>query len=112
MFLSEPRAMIGPAPRCPEGTVTQKRLEIVVSGRVQGVWFRASTREEALRLGLRGWVRNLPDGRVEAVFEGAVPALEQMLAWCKTGPRGARVERADARWAEPADDLDGFSVRP
>jgi acylphosphatase len=89
-----------------------KRLVIVVSGRVQGVWFRASAREEALRLGLRGWVRNLPDGRVEAVVEGEEQALRQMLAWCRSGPPGARVDQADARWGTATDELEGFSIRP
>ena len=88
------------------------RLELVVGGRVQGVWFRASTREEARRLGLRGWVRNLPDGRVEAVFEGEERELRQMLDWCRTGPPGARVEQVDARWGPATQDFENFSVRP
>ncbi len=88
-----------------------KRLSIVVGGLVQGVCFRASTREEAVFLGLRGWVRNLPDGRVEAVFEGEEHALQQMLAWCKAGPPGARVDRVDARWETATSEPEGFSIR-
>jgi acylphosphatase len=83
----------------------------VVGGRVQGVWFRASTRDEANRLGLRGWVRNLPDGRVEAVFEGEEGQLHRMLDWCRTGPPGAHVLRVDARWGQPTQDFDNFTVR-
>jgi acylphosphatase len=92
--------------------VAQERLEIVVSGRVQGVWFRAATRAEAGRLGLSGWVRNLPDGRVEAVFEGERDLLRQMLAWCHRGPPGARVDGVEARWAPATRRVEGFSVRP
>lgn len=87
------------------------RLEVLVSGRVQGVWFRASTREEALRLGLRGWVRNLPDESVEAVFEGEEEQLRRMLAWCRGGPPGARVDRVEARWGPASGEFAGFSVR-
>jgi len=88
-----------------------KRLVIVVSGRVQGVWFRAATREQALRLGLHGWVRNLPDGRVEALLEGEEHAVRRLLEWCKTGPPGARVDLVDARWETATNELEGFSIR-
>jgi acylphosphatase len=88
-----------------------KRLQIVVSGRVQGVWFRAATRERALRLGLHGWVRNTPDGRVEALFEGEEQALARMLEWCRVGPPGARVDGADARWGEASNEFADFSIR-
>ena len=87
------------------------RLEIVVSGLVQGVCFRASTRSLARRLGLRGWVRNLPDGRVEAVFEGEENLLREMLGWCQAGPQGAQVDHVDARWGAATHGLEGFSVR-
>lgn len=92
--------------------MTPGRLEIVVSGRVQGVWFRAATRAEAGRLGLTGWVRNLPDGRVEAVFEGEREALRQMLDWCRAGPPGARVDRLEERWGTATHGFEDFSVRP
>lgn len=88
-----------------------KRLVIVVSGRVQGVWFRISTRKNAIRLGLRGWVRNLPDGRVEAVLEGEEHPLLQMLDWCRIGPPGARVDHADAHWGTATNEPEGFSIR-
>lgn len=67
-------------------TRTVIRRRVVVSGRVQGVWFRDSCRSEAERLDLRGWVRNLADGRVEAVFEGERGSVEAMTAWCRHGP--------------------------
>jgi acylphosphatase len=91
--------------------VATGRLEIVISGRVQGVWFRASTRDEALRLELRGWVRNLPDGRVGAVFEGEEDRLRQMLDWCRRGPPGARVDNVEATWGAASNDFQDFSVR-
>jgi acylphosphatase len=78
-----------------------KRLRVLVSGRVQGVWFRESTREEADRLGVAGWVRNLPDGRVEATFEGPVLGVEAMVAWCRRGPPNAGVDRVEEMPEEP-----------
>ena len=89
--------------------MARRRLEVLVSGRVQGVWFRAATREEARRLGLQGWVRNLPDGRVEALFEGDESALEGILAWCRVGPPGARVESVETSYG-PAGGLEGFAI--
>jgi len=69
-----------------------RRVHVYISGRVQGVSFRARTHREAIRLGLGGWVRNRPDGRVEAVFEGPDEKIKEMLGWCRQGPRGALVE--------------------
>ena len=89
-----------------------KQLAVVVSGRVQGVWFRAAARDEAVRLGLSGWVRNLPDGRVEGTFTGEEHALQRMLDWLRTGPPGARVDHTDERWGPAAGGHEGFSIRP
>ena len=89
----------------------QKRLRVVITGKVQGVYFRGATLEEAQRLGLTGWVRNLPDGGVEAVFEGQQDALERILAWCRSGPQGARVDTIHADWAAPTGEHGGFRVR-
>ncbi|QER42505.1 acylphosphatase [Thermodesulfobacterium sp. TA1] len=72
-----------------------KRVHVYISGKVQGVYFRAYTEEEAVRLGVRGWVRNLPDGRVEAVFEGEDEAVDQMVAWCHKGSPYAKVAHVE-----------------
>mgnify|MGYP001024424125 CR=1 FL=1 len=85
------------------------RAHVVVSGRVQGVYFRASAAEEARALGLAGWVRNAGDD-VEAVFEGPRPAVERMIEWCHTGPAHASVERVEVEWGEP-EGLTGFGIR-
>ena len=74
----------------------KKRYHVLISGHVQGVFFRANTCQQARALGLTGWVRNLPDGRVESVFEGNEKQAEEMLAWCNTGTPPARVDRVDA----------------
>jgi acylphosphatase len=86
------------------------RKHVWVSGEVQGVFFRYETRERARREGLVGWVRNLPDGRVEAVFEGDDGAVERMVRWCHQGPDGARVSGVDVRDEDP-EGLSGFDVR-
>jgi acylphosphatase len=86
------------------------RAHILVEGRVQGVFFRYETRERARRASLSGWVRNTPEGRVEAVFEGPRETVEEMVAWCQQGPDMAAVEDADVRWEEP-EGLEGFEVR-
>jgi acylphosphatase len=83
---------------------------VIVHGRVQGVFFRDTTRRLAAARGVTGWVRNLSDGTVEAVFEGEREAVEAMVAFCEEGPRGAAVERVDACAEEP-EGLSGFEVR-
>lgn len=88
-----------------------KQLHIAVVGRVQGVYFRASARDLARRLGLRGWVRNRPDGSVELLAEGTEQALGQLLAWCRRGPPAAEVERVEAQWAEATAEQDAFAIR-
>ena len=86
------------------------RRRVLVSGWVQGVWFRESCREEAVTVGVSGWVRNLADGRVEVVLEGAEPAVDRVVRWCHDGPRRARVEKVEVISEEPVG-LAGFSVR-
>ncbi len=88
-----------------------RRVHIIVSGRVQGVFFRANTQEVAQRLGLSGYVRNLPDGRVEVVAEGAEEALRKLIEWCHEGPPLARVERVEVRWENPTGEFSGFHIR-
>jgi len=87
-----------------------KRAHVVVSGMVQGVFFRAETRDRARSLGLGGWVHNRSDGAVEAVFEGDDERVDSMVEWCGRGPAGARVEDVDTTWAAPEGET-GFSVR-
>jgi acylphosphatase len=77
------------------------RRRVIVHGRVQGVFFRDTTRRMARSRGLGGWVRNTPDGTVEAVFEGAGDAVESMVRWSRDGPRGAVVERVEVTDEEP-----------
>jgi acylphosphatase len=84
-------------------------VDVTVTGQVQGVFFRAQTREQAGRLGVTGWVRNDPDGSVTAHFEGDQAAVEAMVEWCREGPPRARVERVDVRDAEPTGAR-GFDV--
>ncbi len=86
-----------------------KRAKVIVRGAVQGVFFRAGTRDRARSLGLSGWVRNRPDGAVEAVFEGDGQRVESMVAWCSRGPQGAQVEDVEVEWGEPRGDH-GFSI--
>jgi acylphosphatase len=86
------------------------RRRVRVEGRVQGVWFRGATQAQARALGLAGWVRNRPDGSVEAVFEGPRAAVEHALAFCRRGPPAAHVERVEVA-DEPPEGLRGFDVR-
>ncbi len=85
-------------------------VRVLIEGRVQGVWFRESTRREAERLGVSGWIRNLPDGRVEAVFEGTPAAVESLVAWAHSGPERAVVTRL-VRVEEAPQGLHGFEIR-
>ncbi|HIE13136.1 MAG TPA: acylphosphatase [Desulfotomaculum sp.] len=87
------------------------RAHVIVKGRVQGVYFRDSTREEAFAAGVNGWVRNLPDGSVEAVFEGKREAVERLISWCKKGPPAARVTEVTVNWEDRWENLGGFSIR-
>ena len=87
-----------------------RRVHVFVEGWVQGVSFRYNTVQEAVRLGVTGWVRNLPDGRVEAVYEGPLGAVEELLTWTRGGPRWAQVTGVDIRDEEPTGEP-GFSVR-
>jgi acylphosphatase len=86
------------------------RRRAIVRGRVQGVWFRASTREAACRAGVDGWVRNLADGGVEAVFEGDPTAVATLLAFCREGPTSAEVSDLEM-FDEPPQGDSGFEIR-
>jgi acylphosphatase len=86
------------------------RRRVVVHGFVQGVFFRDTVRRQALQRGVAGWVRNNRDGTVEALFEGDPDAVEALVAFCREGPRGARVDQVDVRQEGP-EGLAGFSIR-
>jgi acylphosphatase len=86
-----------------------RRVRVVVSGRVQGVFFRVSCAERSRSLGVAGWVRNMPGGRVEAVFEGPEDAVDAMVTWCRSGPPGARVTGVELHELEPLGD-EGFRI--
>ncbi len=87
------------------------RAHVFISGRVQGVAYRIETKWAAERFGVCGWVRNLPDGSVEAVFEGAPEKVDEILAWCRRGPALAKVEAVDVRWESDAGEFVRFDVR-
>jgi acylphosphatase len=89
----------------------RERAHVNVTGQVQGVFFRDSTREKAEDLGLSGWVKNTPDGGVEAVFEGPSDRVREMVRWCEQGPPNASVADVDAEFGPAHDDLAGFEVR-
>jgi len=90
--------------------VTDVRRRVLVTGRVQAVGFRASCHARAVRAGLAGSVRNLADGRVEAAFEGPAGAVDDLVAWCRTGPPMARVTRVDVT-EEPLEGAGAFLIR-
>lgn len=86
------------------------RVHVYVYGRVQGVFFRASTRDEAKALGIKGWVKNRHNGSVEAVFEGEKDTVDKIVNWCKKGPAGAYVERVDVSWDKYLGEFDEFTI--
>lgn len=88
-----------------------RRVRVRVHGRVQGVWFRGSTRDAAIAHRVSGWVRNCRDGSVEAVFEGRDDAVDALLAFVRHGPPGARVERVEVAEESPAGER-GFEFKP
>jgi len=88
-----------------------KQLHVIISGKVQGVFFRHFTKKRASALGLSGWVRNTADKKVEAVFEGRRDTLQKMLQFCKRGPPGATVERVEETWGNATGEYAGFTVK-
>jgi acylphosphatase len=88
-----------------------ERLHVKIEGQVQGVGYRYYARAKARALGLNGWIRNLPDGRVEAEFEGDQALLEQMLAWCQRGPSGAHIRNIEVSWEQAPARYDSFDIR-
>lgn len=94
-----------------EQTMEQTRAHLKITGRVQGVGFRNSTRRKARQLGVNGWVRNLPNGSVEAVVEGNKEDVEDLIAWAKRGPRLASVNEVKLEQKEPKNEFETFSIR-
>lgn len=88
-----------------------KRIHVIISGRVQGVFFRAETQRAAMGFNLTGWVRNMQDGRVEAVFEGENDAMDKMLAWCHQGPPAARVESVTITEENYLGEFRNFNIK-
>ena len=87
------------------------RAHVFVNGMVQGVFFRSETQYEAKKRGVKGWVRNLPDGRVEAVFEGEEEKVKELINFCKHGPPGARVTSVEVRWENYTGEFKDFEIR-
>jgi acylphosphatase len=87
------------------------RAQVIIEGMVQGVFFRAATREEAIRTGVGGWVRNLSDGTVQALFEGEKKKVEAIIAWCHKGPPGARVSTVQIFWEPYQEEFKYFEIR-
>lgn len=88
----------------------KQRIHLVISGRVQGVSFRMSAWEQAQRIGVTGWVKNLPDGRVELVAEGDETSLRQMLAWAQLGPRFAHVDQVEVDESAATGEFSNFDI--
>lgn len=95
----------------PDRIDIKTRVHIFVEGLVQGVFFRENTKSKAESLDIRGWVRNLEDGRVEAVFEGEKKAVEKMIEWTKKGPKFAVVKNIEVKWQEYKGEFGNFEVR-
>lgn len=86
------------------------RVHVFVAGRVQGVFFRQNTKRQADSLGVKGWVRNLPDGRVEAVFEGEKSAVKALVDYCHRGPSSARVDNVEINYEDYKGEFSDFST--
>jgi len=91
--------------------MVKDRVHVFVSGNVQGVFFRQKTKRQAESLGVNGWVRNLPDGRVEAVFEGEEEAVKKLVEYCHYGPSSAKVTGVDVAWELYRGEFSGFETR-
>jgi acylphosphatase len=87
------------------------KATLLIKGRVQGVYFRAHTQDKAVELGLKGYVRNLPLRRVEAVFVGPRELVEQAIIWCRQGPPRAEVSEVAVSWSQPDEPFPGFEIR-
>ncbi len=91
--------------------MAKKRVHLIISGRVQGVGFRCNTFRQAVELGIHGWVRNIPDNKVEAVFEGDDHIVEQMVQWCYKGPSMSHVYNIEITKQQYSGEFQNFSIR-
>ncbi|MBW2966619.1 acylphosphatase [Candidatus Woesearchaeota archaeon] len=91
--------------------MTKKRIHIIISGRVQGVFFRAGTKRQAKILNITGWVKNNPDRTVEIIAEGEETNLKQLISWCSKGPLIARVDDIKIEWQKYKKEFEYFSIR-
>ena len=94
-----------------DNTAAPTGVHLNITGRVQGVYYRASTVQQAANLGLTGWVRNCDDGSVEAVAQGPRAKLEELIAWCRVGPPGARVSQVEVRWQTAENSFRAFTIK-
>lgn len=94
-----------------ENSQDHSRVRLKIIGRVQGVYFRASTVAQAQHLGITGWVANSPDGGVEVVAEGTRARIEELIAWCRRGSPGAKVTNVEVRWELATDEFASFGIR-
>lgn len=94
-----------------EALKKKARVHLKVCGRVQGVYFRASTVEQARRLGVLGWVMNCADSSVEVVAEGEIEQLEKLINWCRAGPPGAQVKEVRAQWEASKEEFQSFYIK-
>ncbi|HJW98233.1 MAG TPA: acylphosphatase [Candidatus Bathyarchaeia archaeon] len=94
-----------------EEIMVRVRAQVLVGGRVQGVFFRLETQDEARRNNVTGWVQNLPDGRVEASFEGEKANVDKLIEFCRRGPPGARVTNIEVSWEKPTAEFNNFVIR-
>ncbi len=89
----------------------KSNVHVVISGKVQGVWFRVNTKQKAEQLGVTGWVKNREDGRVEAIFEGEEKYVKEMLEWCQNGPPLAKVDNVDIEKNLNTDQYEDFTIK-
>jgi len=92
--------------------MSKVRAHVIISGRVQGVYYRAKAREQAIAMELTGWIKNTPDGKVEGIFEGEQEDVIKMIDWCRQGPPRASVSDLEIEWEEPRGDFSGFIIAP
>lgn len=90
----------------------KKQVYVKISGKVQGVFYRAEACEEARKLGLKGWIRNTEDGEVEAIAQGEEERLKHFITWCWDGPDQAHVKNVEIEWRDRFEDFPDFSIRP